>query len=61
MNLHLYAAREKAKFRNDVKFRSGLEMLERAERAKASGQIKDYSVLYCADDLDVVDTVLLDK
>ena len=57
--LDLIAARMKAEFRNDLKFRSGVKLLERAQNAVDTGQFKDYFVWYCSDDPDVVDTITM--
>ena len=59
MGIDIMAARELSKFRCDVKFRAGLEQLERAEKAVADGYLESYSVVYCEDDPAVVHTVFL--
>ena len=57
--LDLISARWKAEFRDDIKFREGVVLLERVQKALDEGQIKDYFVLYCSDDPDVVHTVTM--
>ena len=60
MKIDLLIAEERAKHRSDPKFMGGLQALRRAEAALESGQISSYRVLYCEDDPEVVDSVLLD-
>lgn len=61
MTCDLEIAERRLQWRTDLKFRSGVELLRRVEKAKQSGQIKGYTVLYCNDDPAVVDSVLIDK
>jgi hypothetical protein len=42
-----------------AKIRAGREMLDRAERAVASGQFSGYSIFVSSDDSAVIDTIAL--
>ena len=61
MKFDLIVTREKAKYRNDIKFRAGVELLEMAEKALSEGQFADYFVWYCSDDPDVVYSITFIK
>ena len=57
--LDVVALEMKAAFRSDRLFMGGLRVVRWAEEARLKGIIEGYSVLYCGNDPDVVDSVLI--
>ena len=55
--LDLVAAELRAQSRSDAKFIAGLDMLRLAEKMREAGKVKDYFVVYCFEDPEVVDHI----